>query len=196
MHFTKSKAEALKKKKSSARRRKHKAQKEKWEKLRLYPFTVFQRSCESHGFYYLCESTNLLLNRLWWILGRRKLFNKKEGIKNQLQKKFLKRMLLFLVRSKGNFYWLDFFHPEFLILIFLGTSSLSTNISGILIDVLQIPEQTYPPHLSSIEKSILKKNSWPPPPPPKEQFWEEECSMFIDIIGKGKKNIIWKQTKS
>ena len=72
-------------------------------------------------------------------------------------------MLLFLVRSKGNFYWLAFFHPEFLILIFMGTSSLSTNISGILIDVLQIPKQTYPPHLGSIEKSILKKKSWPPP---------------------------------
>ena len=120
---------------------------------------------------------------------------KKKESKISCKKTFLNRMLLFLIRSKGNFYCLDFFHPEFLILIFLGTSSLSTNISGTLIDVLQIPEQTYAPHLSSIEKSILKKKSWPPPPP-KEQFWEEECSMFIDIIGKGKKNIIWKQTKS
>lgn len=78
--FHKSKAEALKT--PSMRSRKHKAQTEKWEELkRLYPFTVFQRSCESHGFYYLREGTNLL-NRLWRIFGGRKLFNQKEGGQN------------------------------------------------------------------------------------------------------------------
>lgn len=86
---------------------------------------------------------------------------KKKESKISFKKNFLKRMLLFLIRSKGNFYCLDFFHPEFLILIFLSTSSLSTNISGILTSVLQISEQTYPPHLSSIENSVLKKKPWP-----------------------------------
>lgn len=46
------------------------------------PFTVFQRSSESHGFYYLREGTDLLFNRLWEILGSKKLLKQRERNQN------------------------------------------------------------------------------------------------------------------
>lgn len=81
------------------------------ESKRLYPFTVFQRSSESHGFYYLCEGTDLLLNRLRGILRSRKLLKQRERNQNQLQK-ILNRTLWF-VCSKDMFTAQVSFHFDF-----------------------------------------------------------------------------------